>query len=130
MSLKDQLLKDKVKMPSNDSTEEIENTNSEFWGVERVANRRAIMLDLRLKGGLFYALPYSYMTKIKFNPSEGIEIFISGNHVKITGRNLNEIYLQLCKNRVNFIQANFSDIDLAAENKTFVKDIEVTENAF
>lgn len=117
-------------MPSNDSTEEIENTNSEFWGVERVANRRAIMLDLRLKGGLFYALPYSYMTKIKFDPSEGIEIFISGNHVKITGRNLNEIYLQLCRNRVNFIQVNISDVDLAAENKIFIKDIEVTENAF
>lgn len=132
MSVKDLLLQNKGKVTptTNTTKEDIEESGSDFWGIERVANRHAIMLDLRLKGGLFYAFPYSYLTKIKFNPSEGIELFISGNHVKITGRNLNEIYIQLCKHRVSYIQANISDIDITDENEVFIKDIEVLENAF
>ena len=59
MSLKEQLLRDKPKMPVTETTEELEESGSEFWGIERVASRRAIMLDVRLKGGKFYALPYS-----------------------------------------------------------------------
>ena len=69
------------------------------------------------------------MTKVKFDPSEGLEIYISGNYVKITGRNLHEIYFQLLRHRVSFIQANISDIDITDENKTYIKDIEVTEDA-
>lgn len=128
MSLKEQILRDNPKMSVTETTEELEESGSEFWGIERVASRRAIMLDVRLKGGKFYALPYSYMTKVKFDPSEGLEIYISGNYVKITGRNLHEIYIQLLRHRVNFIQANISDIDITDENKTYIKDIEVTED--
>lgn len=135
MGLREQLQKDKAKMtalplpPITDEDDQIETSNSKFWGKETSANRRAVMLDLRCKGGEFVSLPYSYLTKIKFNPSESLELYISGNHVKITGRNLHEIYNQLCRHRVTFIEASISDIDSTDENETYVKDIEVHEDA-
>lgn len=113
-----------------DDEEQIEETNSKYWGVERSTNRRAVMLDLRCKGGEFVSLPYSYLTKIKFNPSDSLELYISGNYVKITGRNLHEIYNQLCRHRVTFIEASISDLDTTEEDETYIKNIEVQEDAF
>ncbi|RAJ89924.1 hypothetical protein LX87_05613 [Larkinella arboricola] len=133
MGLKEQLQKDRGKMSAvplhtyNDE-EQLESSNSEFWGIERSATRRAVMLDLRLKGGEFVSLPYSYMTKIKFNPSESLELFISGNHVKITGRNLHEVYNQLCRHRVTFIQASISNFDNIDEGQAYIKDIDIKED--
>lgn len=133
MGLKEQLQKDKANMSAvpqqayNDE-EDVEIIESEFYGFERSPSRRAVMIDLRLKGGEFVSLPYAYMTKIKFNPSESIELYISGNYVKITGRNMHEIYSQLCRHKVVFIAANITDMDTTDEDKTYIKDIEVTKD--
>lgn len=123
MNLKEQLLKDKPKTPVSEVEEETVDSGSKFWDVERVASRRAINLDLRLKGGKHKAVPYSYITDIDFDPSEGLDIFYSGQQVKITGRNLHEIYIHLLRHRVSFIQADISDIDITDEDKTYIKDI-------
>ena len=48
MNLKEQLLRDKPKMPVTETTEELEESGSEFWGIERVANRR-LQLPIRAK---------------------------------------------------------------------------------
>lgn len=53
MSLEEQLLRDNPKMPITEATKELEESGSEFWGIERVANRRTIMLDLRLRAANF-----------------------------------------------------------------------------
>lgn len=68
------------------------------------------------------------MTKVQFDPFEGLEVYISGNYVKIIGQSLHEIYSQLCHHRVSFIRANISDMDITDENKTYIKDTEVTED--
>lgn len=133
MGLKEQLQKDKANMSAVPQTaynedEDIEIIESEFYGFERSPSRRAVMLDLRLKGGEFVSLPYAYMTKIKFNPSECLELYISGNYVKITGRNLHDIYNQLCRHKVVFIAANITDMDNTDEDKIFVKNIEVMKD--
>lgn len=133
MGLKEQLRKDKVTMTNQplpafiEEEEQIEIADGKCWGKESSATRRAVMLDLRCKGGEFVSLPYSYMTKIKFNPSESLELYISGNYVKITGRNLHELYQQLCRHKVTFIQASISDLDTTPEHETYIKDIEVSE---
>ncbi|GAB3967725.1 hypothetical protein GCM10028806_10540 [Spirosoma terrae] len=133
MGLKEQLQKDKANMsavpqPAYNDNEDSEIIISKFYGYERSPIRRAVMLDLRLKGGKYVSLPYSYLTKIKFDPSESIELYISGNHVKITGRNMHDIYEQLIRHRVTFIIANPTDLDTTEESETFVKDIEVKED--
>lgn len=133
MGLKEQLQKDKANMsavpqPAYNEDEDLEIIETEFYGIDRSPSRRAVMLDLRLKGGEFVSLPYSYMTKIKFNPSESIELYISGNYVKITGRNMHDIYNQLCRHKVVFIAANITDMDSTDEDKTFVKNIEVMKD--
>ena len=136
MGLKEQLQRDKEKMSAlakpelvyREDEEQSDDSGSIFWGKERSSNRRAVMLDLRLKNGAYISLPYSYMTKVKFNPSIGLELYISGNYVKITGRNLHEMYNYLCRHRVTFIMANPNDKDTTEEQQTYVKDIEVTES--
>lgn len=104
-----------------------ENIESEFWGIERILSRMALMLDLRLKGGRFLALPYSYMTKIQFDPSEALEIFVSDLHIKIRGRNLHKLYSYLLRHKVTFIQESLTSNDLIDETETFVREITVAQ---
>lgn len=105
--------------------EQEETIESEFWGIERILSRRAIMLDLRLKGGRFLGLPYSYITKIQFDPSEALEIFVSDSHIRIKGRNLFKLYTYLLRHKVTFIQESLTGNDLVAETETFIQEISV-----
>lgn len=102
-----------------------EKIESEFWGIERMMSRQAIMLDLRLQGGRFLALPYTYITKIQFDPSEALEIFVSDLHIKIRGRNLFKLYSYLLRHKVTFIQESLTGNDLIAETETFIREISV-----
>lgn len=102
-----------------------EDIDSEFWGIERVMSRQAIMLDLRLKTGRFKALPYSYITSIDFDPSETLEIFVSDQHIKIRGRNLHKLYSYLLRHKVTFIQESLSGNDMLTDKDTFIKEISV-----
>jgi hypothetical protein len=64
---------------------------------------------------------------MKFDPSELLEIFGADVHITIRGRNLYELYNQLNRHKVVYIQESLSGNDLSEENEMFVRDITVTE---
>lgn len=81
------------------------------FGFLRGLNVRAIMLELRHKDGRLTAFPYSYLTKVEFDPSEGLTLHFGDNTVKLVGRNLNaetrtnvRLFGALVRHRVPWIQ--------------------------
>lgn len=127
MSSLKQLLQEESKGNMNFDSDANDIIETEFFGIERQNNRRVVMLDLRLKGGKFFSLNYSYIIKIKFDPSEILEIFGADVHIAIRGRNLYELYNQLNRHKVVYIQESISGNDLTPENELFVKEISVSE---
>ncbi|MBL7815677.1 MAG: hypothetical protein JNL70_11730 [Saprospiraceae bacterium] len=96
-----------------------------FYGIEPQSNAQAVMLDIRLGNGNSQAFAYSYLTKVNFNPSEGIQIFAVDMCILLRGRNLNAIYSYLLMHRLTYIQENIGELDEVAENDVFVESIEV-----
>ncbi len=96
-----------------------------FYGIEPQSNAQAVMLDLRLGNGNSQAFAYSYLTKVNFNPSEGIEIFAVDMCIILRGRNLSTLYAYLLMHRLTYIQESVGRVDDAAENEVFVESIEV-----
>ena len=47
------------------------------------------MLELRKKTGNILAASYSWIEKVKFDPSKGITLHAQGQKIRIRGRNLN-----------------------------------------
>ena len=127
MSSLKQLLQEESKGNMSFDANENDVIETEFFGIERQNNRRVVMLDLRLKGGIFFSLNYSYIIKMKFDPSEMLEIFGADVHIAIRGRNLHELYNQLNRHKVVYIQESISGNDLTPENDLFVKEISVSE---
>lgn len=127
MSSLKQLLQEesKGKMSFDDNENDVIET--EFYGIERQSNRRVIMLDLRLRGGIFFSLNYSYIIKMKFDPSQMLEIFGADVHIAIRGRNLHELYNHLNRHKVVYIQESLSGNDLMPESEMFVREITVSE---
>lgn len=64
----------------------------------------AIMVDFRGRTGESTALPYSYLTESRFNPSGEILLRFVGHDVKITGRNLRSLYESLLSHRVTWVR--------------------------
>lgn len=129
MSSLKQLLQEESKGNMSFDANENDVIETEFFGIERQNNRRVVMLDLRLKGGIFFSLNYSYIIKMKFDPSEMLEIFGADVHIAIRGRNLHELYNQLNRHKVVYIQESISGNDLTPENDLFVKEISVSESS-
>lgn len=129
MSSLKQLLQEEGKGNMSFDTDANDVIETEFYGIERQNNRRVVMLDLRLKGGIFFSLNYSYIIKTKFDPSEMLEIFGADVHIAIRGRNLHELYNQLNRHKVVYIQESLSGNDLSAENEMFVREITVSETS-
>jgi len=110
----------------DDENSEIETfERSEFFGVDNVRNYPSC-LDLRLADGNSKALPYSYISEINFDASEGIEILSTTKKIRINGRNLKLLYNFLVAFRVKYIQSNIGN-DLTDEKALFVKEIIIEE---
>lgn len=105
--------------------EEHDLSEFKFYGIEPQRTAQTLMLDLRLGNGNFQAFAYSYLTKILFNPSEGIEIYAADVRISIIGRNLNPIYNYLVVHRLTYIQENPGTEDDTSERDTFVEKIEI-----
>lgn len=80
-----------------------EHYNSEYFGVENIRNLPAC-LDLRLSDGNCEAIPYSLITKIKYNTQEGISLITYNTEIKIKGRSLQQLYNYLLLFRIRYIQ--------------------------
>ena len=96
-----------------------------FFGLE--PNQKfPTALDLRFKNGSCRAYPYTYISELEFDPSDGIFITALGRKIHISGRNLKPLYEKLVAYRVRFIQENIGG-DTFADNQLFVEGITVDE---
>ena len=87
------------------------------------------MLELRFKTDDAEAFPYSYLTRARFNASNGILLDFAVAVVKISGQNLRPLYAGIVAQRIAFVQ----EVDdlyaeaTAAPATTVVTQIEVKE---
>ena len=90
------------------------------------------MLDLVLSNGNHYALPYSTLLRVLYNPSDGIRLVFSTDDVHIEGRNLRDFHRGITQHRVRrvAVEQSASGIewaDAASEpEKSVVTAITVT----
>ncbi|MEO0631470.1 MAG: hypothetical protein AAFY46_12220 [Planctomycetota bacterium] len=61
------------------------------------------MLDLVLSNGNHYALPYSTLLRVLYNPSDGIRLVFSTDDVHVEGRNLGDLHRGITQHRVRRI---------------------------
>lgn len=81
------------------------------FGYLRGVRERAVMLELRKKGGNILAIGYAWIERITFDPSEGITLHAAGQRVLIVGKHLNgpegaraRLFAGLAQHRVPWIQ--------------------------
>lgn len=80
-------------------------------GILRGARDRAVMLELRSKTGSVRAIPYAWIERIDFDPSEGITIRVAGSSIRINGRNLaadsgtgTGVFAAICRQRAIWLR--------------------------
>ena len=115
------------------SEEATAETDLGAFGWLRGQRERAVMLELRYCDGNIEGLCYAWLERAKFDPSEGITLYLIGKTVKITGSNLNaeirpnvRLFSGILRHRVPWIQeANQATAMRAAKDATVVERIEV-----
>lgn len=101
------------------------NFSCEYFATDNIKSLPAC-LDLRFPDGNRQAIPYSFVTGIYLDISNGIVISTTTKIIKISGRELSRLYDYLVAYRVRFIQANLgTDI---GEEGLFVGAIEIEDN--
>ena len=91
------------------------------------SNAGEIMLDVRLKMGDCFGMPYSYLMGMAFDASGILTLFFTTHTFTIKGRNLRPVYEGLLRHTVTFIQEENPDYDESPEPETFISAIEVRE---
>lgn len=102
------------------------------FGWLRGIRDRAMMLELRKKTGESLAIPYGWIERVLFDPSDGITIHAGGQKVRLKGRNLNaeqrgqgRLFEGVTRGRVAWIQEADEPANLQASNgATVVERIE------
>jgi hypothetical protein len=101
-----------------------EESEQEAFSTVSADRQQKIMLVLWFIKGYAKAKAYSYLTDIDFDPSSGIVLTFVDSEVKITGRNLQPLFLALSAQRVQSIQEMD---DLHAEATVEAKGTVVTQ---
>lgn len=97
-----------------------------YFAIDRSKN--PVCLDLRLPNGARMAIPYSYVTEIRFDAEKGIEIMTQQKRVCILGRQLAKLYEHLLSFKVRFIQSHIG-MDME-EDGLIVREILIEESTF
>jgi hypothetical protein len=117
--------------PADDAADGAENLGAFGW--LRGVRDRSIMLELRKKDGSVVALGYAWLERVTYDPTDGINLYFTGQRVKITGRNLSaevrpnvRMLDGILRHRVPWIR-EFSERDaLAADRRSVVvEEIEI-----
>lgn len=88
---------------------------------------QGLMLELRFKTRNSIALPYSYLTKVTYDPSVGITIEFAGDTVQITGRNLDPVYHALVHHKAASIRERDETDDTLPNTECVVSRIVITQ---
>lgn len=126
MNFRERLERDRIKrQPANDNMAVVENIRSDYFGISNIPNMPAC-LDLRFSDGGRVAMPYSYINEIRFEPANEILILTNTKKIKISGRDLEQLYDYLAMFRVRFVKAlagdDFEETGLCV-NEITVEDI-------
>lgn len=62
--------------------------NCGAFGWLRGDKERALFLEFRIKDGNVFAVGYTWLEKVRYNPSEGITLKFTNQTIRIVGRNL------------------------------------------
>lgn len=99
------------------------------FGFLRGVRERAVSLELRKKNGNIVAIPYGWIEKLEFDPSDGITLHAGGQKIRIKGRNLNaairptvRLFEGIARHRVAWIQEADEPTRLEADKHTTVID--------
>jgi hypothetical protein len=103
------------------------------FGWLRGIRDRAIMLDIRHKGGRITAKDYSWLQGAEFDPSTGITLNSSGEKITIARRNLNahvrpnlRLFAGILRPRVPWIQkANGATVIQATKDAVLIEEVKV-----
>ena len=119
---------DNIEANENDIAQlQEEPVTSDFFGTDNLRNLPAC-LDFRLSEGKRKALPYSYIMEVIYDGTDGIEIIATTKRIKITGRNLEQLYDYLVAFRVRYIKMH-TGTDACEDNKAlFVGEILIEES--
>lgn len=98
-----------------------------FYGKTLNDYERAICLNCKLEGNIQRAFGYSYIVEFHYNPSEGIEIKTTEATITINGRNLDILYKDLLRHKVQWIEG-FDDDLATEESELFISKIEIEED--
>ena len=79
------------------------------------------MLDFRGHNGTSFALPYSQLQAIAYDPTEGVSLEFREHKIRLHGRNLRPLYDHLLLHQVAFVQEE--DFDATPETDTFIDRI-------
>ena len=102
------------------------------FGWLRGVRERSLMLELRKSNGNILAVGYGWLEKVGFDPSEGITLHLTGQKVRIRGRNLNtelrplvRLFEGIVRHQVPWIQEASPAAAMRAEKgETVVEAIE------
>lgn len=101
-----------------------EGFSCEYFAIDNIKSLPAC-LDFRMPDGNRIAIPYSFVTEIYLDISEGILISTTSKKIKITGRDLSKLYDYLVAYRVRFVSANIgTDIE---DDGLFIKEITIED---
>lgn len=103
------------------------------FGWLRGHHERAVMLELRRRGGNITGLGYAWLERAEFDPSEGITLYFIGKTVKLVGGDLNaeirpnvRLFNGILRHRVPWIQEADQVMAMrAAKDATVIERIEV-----
>jgi hypothetical protein len=101
------------------------------FGWLRGVRDRAIMLELRKKGGHVMAIGYAWLERADFDPSDGITLHVGGRCVRINGTRLNadarpsiRLFDGIVRHRVPWIrEGDRSELLAAGDDKVVVESI-------
>lgn len=99
--------------------------DSEVFGVDRQTTGYALMLDVRLKTGESFALPYSFLVEAHYDASGTLTLIFTTRKVTIKGRNLRTVYDFVLNHRLEFVQEENPLYDDTPEPAPFIGSIAV-----
>jgi hypothetical protein len=102
------------------------------FGWLRGSRERATMLEIRRRDGSIIALPYHFLERADFDPSDGITLKFTGQTVRLIGRNLNRevrphlrLFLGIARHRIPWLQEADEPMAMSApKDATVIEQVE------
>ena len=96
------------------------------YGWLRARRDKAHMLDCRPKTGKQWALSYSWLCEVEFDPSRGLVLNFTDVVVRFGGRNLRPLYELAIQHRLLWVAEADPIRDLSPENDPCVTEMIIT----